>query len=330
MGERENLWKKKLFIEFELSSMQRYFFIIFCLVFWSISLSYAETYEEYQTRLQATCETDKQWAQNTTWGGDYVLPPLYPEIKKSSIEWAREKIINESNTPSERSKIEKDLDILEIRKSAFPTLDLVRVMYRSRMNQVFGCGVIRARENITKNLLKEIEKKYPSRNSEIQTKIQREWERLKIQKRDLGCRDQPIDQTPEVTRIINAATRQYCHYDTYLRYMRISLESDATKFFEVEKSLWRDPSDNKELSLTIGEFGWIFENKWEAISREIGKIQTLLPRALSTFQEMERTYEIHLLLVIIYDDYVRLRENLARYFDAVTQLMEKTKRPTSK
>lgn len=35
---------------------------------------------------------------------------------------------------------------------------------------------------------------------------------------------------------------------------------------------------------------------------------------------MERAYPVHLLLMIIYDDYIRLRKNLSSYMNASTQL----------
>ncbi|MFZ2255703.1 MAG: hypothetical protein WAW59_02885 [Patescibacteria group bacterium] len=38
---------------------------------------------------------------------------------------------------------------------------------------------------------------------------------------------------------------------------------------------------------------------------------------------MQRTYAAHLLLTIVYDDYVRLRDNLNRYMTPVSQLFEK-------
>ncbi len=48
-----------------------------------------------------------------------------------------------------------------------------------------------------------------------------------------------------------------------------------------------------------------------------------LPRAMLAYQEMSRTYAAHLMLVIVYDDYVRLRDNLSKYMNATSQLFEK-------
>ena len=38
---------------------------------------------------------------------------------------------------------------------------------------------------------------------------------------------------------------------------------------------------------------------------------------------MERTYSVHLMLMIVYDDYLELRQNMNTYLNAVSQLFEK-------
>jgi hypothetical protein len=62
----------------------------------------------------------------------------------------------------------------------------------------------------------------------------------------------------------------------------------------------------------------------EAIRNEILRANSVLPRAIEAFREMERSYSLHLMLVIIFDDYLRLRDNLSVYFNASSQLFEKT------
>jgi hypothetical protein len=59
------------------------------------------------------------------------------------------------------------------------------------------------------------------------------------------------------------------------------------------------------------------------LSNEIYRADSVLPRAIKGYKEMERTYTLHLLLVIVYDDFVRLRDNLHKYMSPVSQLFEK-------
>lgn len=66
---------------------------------------------------------------------------------------------------------------------------------------------------------------------------------------------------------------------------------------------------------------WIesYNNYTNSLTREIDRADNSLPRALRTFLDMERAYPAHLMLTIIYDDYIRLRANLSKYMNASTQ-----------
>ncbi len=285
----------------------------------------AETYEAYKKRVTDTCETDKPWTTADQGGGNIIAIPPYPELKKSAIEKRREDIMNAKNTPEEQERLRSELDATRIANlETFKTLEIVRIDYRNTMNSVFGCAVIQSRESMLENLIKEIAKKYPSPQSEIQQKLKREWERLKIQKEALSCIDQSGEKdTPQSTRVINSAVRQYCHYDAYLRYLRDNLNKNNDFMLTLDASIGRAAGDPTANPPDTARWAAIIAQRGELITTEILRAKTVLPRAIEAFREMERTYTMHLMLVIIYDDYLRFRENLATYFNAVTQLMEK-------
>lgn len=60
-----------------------------------------------------------------------------------------------------------------------------------------------------------------------------------------------------------------------------------------------------------------------AIQNEITRAESTLPKALTTYREMQRTYGVHILLVMILDDYMTLRNNLDLYLANISQLFEK-------
>jgi hypothetical protein len=76
------------------------------------------------------------------------------------------------------------------------------------------------------------------------------------------------------------------------------------------------PTDADSMRRTLGQ-------RQEQIRLEIALAYRTLPRAILAYQEMARTYAAHLMLVIVYDDYVHLRDNLAKYTSATSQLFEK-------
>ena len=60
-----------------------------------------------------------------------------------------------------------------------------------------------------------------------------------------------------------------------------------------------------------------------ALRDELVRAETTLPKALTTYREMQRTYGVHILLVMIMDDYMTLRNNLDLYLSNISQLFEK-------
>jgi hypothetical protein len=285
----------------------------------------AESYEAYEKRVKETCETDKPWAEKKEWWGNIVAIPKYSELTKVAIEKRIQNIVNAQRSPEEQERIERDLEIGRIANlETFKVLEVARVDYRTAMNNVFGCAVIQSREDMLKNLINEISKKYPTPQTEIKEKLRIEWEKLKIQKDNLSCIDQSWEKnTPQSTRLVNSSIRQYCHYDAYLRYLRSYLDKENTKMLELESSIGKAPGEKIVLPTNTEVWTREIAKRSEYISSEIARAKLVLPRALEAFREMERTYRMHLMLVIIYDDYLRLRDNLSTYFNAVTQLMEK-------
>ena len=49
----------------------------------------------------------------------------------------------------------------------------------------------------------------------------------------------------------------------------------------------------------------------------------VLPKAIVAFQEMDRTYVVHIMLTLLYDDYLKLRGQLNTYLTTIGQTFEK-------
>lgn len=64
-------------------------------------------------------------------------------------------------------------------------------------------------------------------------------------------------------------------------------------------------------------------NRQNSIQNEMTRAENTLPKALMAYREMQRTYSVHILLVMITDDYLTLRSNLDLYLSNISQLFEK-------
>lgn len=77
------------------------------------------------------------------------------------------------------------------------------------------------------------------------------------------------------------------------------------------------------------EYADLFSSYANQIQSNVARAQSTLPKALVAYREMERTYGVHIMLVIIYDDYLTLRQNLSTYLNAVSQFFEKAENAQS-
>ena len=294
----------------------------------------AMTYEAYSTEAKNFCETTAEDKWNT-WSR-LVPVILYPELKWENINaWMSSQIVSETS-PVGRANLSEALDPTRIGSyDGIRTLQVAQSAYHAQMNTIFDCAVIESRMSI-------IEKLQNARalqgRSEIIEKMKKELDKLKTQRQqclpdekktnneswwDKGgsALDVPPNSQEVALRMVNTATLQYCHYRKYLSYLDSNLNADVTRFMTEDLKVGT-PWDLKTPQNTEA-FHLALMNRQEQIRMEIYRADRVLPRAIQAYQEMERTYATHLLLVIIYDDYVRLRANLNKYLSATSQLFEK-------
>lgn len=118
---------------------------------------------------------------------------------------------------------------------------------------------------------------------------------------------------------------EHCSYQRYLSYIRANIQADERAIMELEKNIRTNPdSINTLIPQTLSQFRQSVSSKSTAIDQEIVRSSITLKKAVDAFKGMERSYATHILLTIIYDDYVRLRANLITYLNANSQYFEKS------
>lgn len=195
---------------------------------------------------------------------------------------------------------------------------MARTQYRASMNSVFACGIISSRLSILETLREEISKEASTRKSEIQDQLDKEKSRLQSESDKLKCNSAGANKTNLMQEMINSSTRQYCHYRHYLSYLDTNLEDNRYAIEQMEKAI--GVGNGTQVATTTSTWIDSYSNYANALDNEISRADSTLPRALSAYREMERAYPVHLMLTIIYDDFIRLRANLSKYMNASTQL----------
>lgn len=314
------MFKKILFICIILSS-----FLLVKGVF-----AQAMKYEDYLSDATEFCDDEKQpWNKWTKEGepARRLVPKLtYPDLQSDAVNKWMEDQIEQERSELWRRYLREALDPTYIGSfDWFKTLEASQNVYHARMNGLFDCAVIESRIGI---ILWLQEAKALKWSSEILEKLEKEMETLNIlRKQCLPSEKEAKGPKPTVysreinLRLVNTAWLQYCHYRKYLSYLDSNINADITKTLETENNIGDDA--DKSLPDTTDRGASELVKRQLQIENEIDRADRSLPRAIGAFNEMQRTYAAHLLLTIVYDDYVRLRDNLHRYMSPVSQLFEK-------
>lgn len=185
-----------------------------------------QTYEDYLSGATTYCDSkDRSWAAGSTLVPEIDYPAFSTDAVNAAIRTWRDGV-NTINA-DEKLRLRRDLDPVTIGEySGFKTLEVARIVYRTRMNSLFACGVIGSRIDTVKNLKELIAKKIKNLDSEIYQKLKKDIDKLEKSRNELKCNIEKDDGKKEemITDIINSSSHQYCHYRHYLSY----LESNTT------------------------------------------------------------------------------------------------------
>lgn len=288
------------------------------------------TFDEYITDAKMSCDDpEKEWNQWSNPGEPTtrLVPKLtYPEFEANTVNAWMEQQIKQEKSPLGREYLKQALDPAYIGNfDGFKSLEAAQNVYHARLNTLFDCAVIESRLGIILGLQESKALKW---QSEILNMLRKEYTKLEVlQNQCLPSDKEKAKANPTVfsreinTRMVNTAGLQYCHYRKYLSYLDSHLNTETTKTLETEHEIWQ--TEVKTLPPTSDAFTSELVKRQSQLRSEIDRANRSLPRAIVAFNEMQRTYAAHLLLTIVYDDYVRLRDNLNRYMTPVSQLFEK-------
>ena len=279
-----------------------------------------EDYTLYEQKVESSCKDSGLPWQNKEAGTVWIPVPKYRELDSNLLSEEKRLLMSKVG---EGSSVWKD--------SGFLSLSIAESSYRDAMNKTFSCSIIGTRTKILTTLRETIEKKVGAKKTEIIRKLDSENKRLELLSGTLGCNPSGSDESiPVSTKLINTATLQYCTYTTYLWYLQSQIEKNIHDFSRTEDELrkkdWLAANAPTVMTEKIQEADSSLKKVQEAELRAAWSLW----RAVDSYKEMTGTYGVHLMLVILYDDYVRLRDNLAGYFDIVSQTFEKAKNAQSK
>lgn len=201
-------------------------------------------------------------------------------------------------------------------------IEFTRKLYQTNMNNIFACAISADRSDQLKKMQELIDAKSPS--SEIKSKLQKEQKYYQdIASGINNCDTNNQSTTPGDSmswRLARSVTGEYCRYSHYLDYIDANMRQNYSQAVEQDKKL---VSENPDFQSTLESVWQDMGVRQMALQDETNRAEKTLPKALTAYREMQRTYGVHILLVMILDDYMTLRNNLDLYLSNISQLFEK-------
>ncbi len=189
------------------------------------------------------------------------------------------------------------------------------------MNAIFSCTVIATRKDKLEKLGSIIKGK--SGASEIERSLEKEKKRYELLMTKMNCNQNMTSKGDDkiIDRLASSAMIEYCNYTYYLDYLDENIKSNFAQSLTIDANIGSQSGTN--IATTTDQARSVFASYGNILESERSRANSTVPKAIMAFQEMDRTYITHLLLVIIYDDYLKLRDNLNTYMSIVSQTFEK-------
>lgn len=203
----------------------------------------------------------------------------------------------------------------------FRVAEVSRKLYRKNMNAIFSCTVIATRKDKLEKLGSIIKGK--SGASEIERSLEKEKKRYELLMTKMNCNQNMTSKGDDkiIDRLASSAMIEYCNYTYYLDYLDENIKSNFAQSLTIDANIGSQSGTN--IATTTDQARSVFASYGNILESERSRANSTVPKAIMAFQEMDRTYITHLLLVIIYDDYLKLRDNLNTYMSIVSQTFEK-------
>lgn len=202
--------------------------------------------------------------------------------------------------------------------------------YKERMNGIFACAQINFKIRTHESLLKTIKgEKADSGNTAKKIEEQTKMLRKELGKRHCADRTSTEGKANVMMKkmVLNQSTMEYCNYRSYLQYLRFNAQYRMSAFVEAEtKRRQGDSPKGEASSSSLGsaeDAGNAISDVVVSISQEIEHTREVFPQALVAYNEFERTYASHVVMLFVLEDYALLRDSLKKVMNPLGQVIYK-------
>lgn len=124
-------------------------------------------------------------------------------------------------------------------------------------------------------------------------------------------------------KLLDSATYQYCVYRYYLDYLNRNVNYNINQVQSVTNA-YKVTNNAPSIEMrNTSQFASTLDKLNRDIKQEVELAKKTFPIALTAFTDMERTFGVHIILTLVYDDYIELRKNLRDFLNPLSQLFYK-------
>ncbi|MDD5377023.1 MAG: hypothetical protein PHH16_02790 [Candidatus Gracilibacteria bacterium] len=273
------------------------------------------SYEGYQSNVDLFCKLEGNVPNKGELWIDWQKESL---IKREQVPYADiTKNIGDGNYKGYLKDIESDpsrIDALSL--GTGPTfLEKASYVYKETMGTIYACAVMNAKIRIINDLVTKI----PSTQSNMKQKLKNQLSSLQKSAKQ-KCR--VVQDTSELSvkkTLLDNTTYQYCNYRQYLYYLDNASKNSLASYYKANgiaasgsSLLTNTDSAVQEIALSANR-----------ITEEIAHTKEVFPQAMVAFTEFEKTYASHILMELILQDYLDLRDSLKKLLNPIGQVIYK-------
>lgn len=214
----------------------------------------------------------------------------------------------------EKYEPEKALIIIEDKfeeiENRYDLIDIKKI-HQTNMNNIYKCWILSIQKKSFELTKKILIKPNPDLKDRLEQKIDEKISLIWLSLVKLKCNEFNEKNSILKLNVLKQVTYETCKYVNYLEY----LKEKNTIIANIA------PEDKDEYA--INEI-YEIENRYnKAIDEEIKHVYKIFPLAFHAYTEYENNVVIHLLLEVIKEDYIVIREKLHQVLNPINQVVYK-------
>ncbi|MDD2566064.1 MAG: hypothetical protein PHZ26_05180 [Candidatus Gracilibacteria bacterium] len=194
-------------------------------------------------------------------------------------------------------------------------LEQAKVVYTETQNAIYNCAILRTKLKIGKSILELIKN---NDTSNITQKINSQNATIEKELSDNNCNPQGKIDTSLKKVLLENFTYHYCNYRFYLNYLSTFPTYNISES-QISNKVQKPGQDRYNTANALTNL----RKQSNLVIKEIEHSKQIYNISFSAFSELENTYGLHILLLLIYDDYVQIKKNFSKILNPISQLMYK-------